>query len=35
MTVLTDEVTGTVATVESAQTANETEARLTNDIKSL
>jgi hypothetical protein len=35
MTVLTDEVTGTVATVESAQAANETEAKLTNDIKSL
>lgn len=35
MTVLTDEVTGTVATVESAQTANETEAKLTSDITSL
>jgi hypothetical protein len=35
MTVLTDEVTGTVATVESAQTANESEVKLTSEIKLL
>jgi hypothetical protein len=35
MTVLTDEVTGTVASVESAQIADGTEAKLTSEIKSL
>jgi hypothetical protein len=35
MTVLTDEVTGTVASVESAQIADKTEAKLTSEIKSL